>query len=146
MDTNGDLFCDYEQLTASGGEIGGIDNLSGCGFTDNATLIGGTATDPALAQQASVKVNAILADNILDVESGTFTDSQSVIFQSLKCNNPDKSGKYHGKYGWLLVVASEGFTFGENFGYLSCTIPAKGDGDALMRGTILGKLREKLKK
>jgi hypothetical protein len=145
-DANGDLYCDYEQLGVSNGAIAGIDNLSGCGMTYNATLIGGAATDPALGRYDRVGVGAILADNILDLNAGTFTDAQAVLFQALKCNTPDKNGKYHGKYGWLIVVASEGFIYGDNFGYLSCTIPAKGDGDALMRGPMWGKLLGKVKK
>jgi hypothetical protein len=145
-DANGDLYCDYEQLVVSSGTAAGIDNLSGCGMSINATLIGGAAKDPQLAQNFPVIVGAILADNILDLDAGSFTDSQAVLFQALKCNKPDKNGKYHGKYGWLIVVAEEGIIYGDNYGYLSCTIPTKGDGDALMRGTSMGKLREKLRK
>jgi hypothetical protein len=145
-DMDGNLYCDYEQITVSGGIVTGVDNLSGCGYTVNATLIGGAGTDPVLEQQSSLKVNAILADNIADAEAGAFTDSQVVLFQALKCNKQDKTGKYHGKPGWALVVSSEGVIAGVNSGFLSCNIPAKGDGDALMRGTSFGKLREKLRK
>lgn len=145
-DTNGDLYCDYEQLEVSGGLAVGIDNLSGCGMSVNATLVGGPAKDPQLGQNYPVIVGAILADNILDLDAGSFTDTQAAVFQALKCNKPDKNGKYHGKYGWLIVVVEEGIIFGDNYGYLSCTIPAKGDGDALMRGTTVGKLRKKLRK
>ncbi len=145
-DANGDLYCDYEQLGLSNGLIVGIDNLSGCGIAYNATLIGGPAKDPIFGQQYSVTVGAILADNILDLDAGSFTNAQAVVFQALKCNKLDKNGKYHGKYGWLIAEAMDGFLYGDNYGYLSCTIPEKGDGDALMRGTTSGTLREKLRK
>src|ERR1700722_9965572 len=118
-DMDGNLYCDYEQITVSGGLVTGGDNLSGCGYTVNATLIGGARTDPVLMQQSSVKVNAILADNIADAEAGAFTDSQVALFQALKCNKQDKTGKYHGKLGWALVVSSEGTIVGVNSGFLS---------------------------
>lgn len=144
VDTDGNLFCNYEQFTVSGGLALGIDNLSLCGYSVNSTLLGGAAKDPTLGQGYSGIVDAILADNIFDVESGTDTGAQLVYFQALKCNRPNKNAQYHGKYGWLLEAAVSGFLFGDNYGYLSCTIPQKGD--ALLRGTGLGKLREKLRK
>jgi len=146
VDADGNLFCNYEQFTVSGGLALGIDNLSLCGYSVNSTLLGAPAKDPQLGQGNSVIVDAVLADNIVDVESGTDTGEQLVLFQALKCNKPDKNGQYHGKYGWLLLIAGSGFLFGDNYGYLSCTIPEKGDSDALLRGTTSGKLREKLRK
>jgi len=146
VDVGGYTFCNYEQFTVSGGLAVGIDNLSVCGFAVNSTLLGGQATGPRLAQGYSGVVDAILADNIEDVISGTDTGAQVAYFQALKCNHPDKNGQYHGKYGWLLETAIDGILYGDNYGYLSCTIPQKGDGDALMRGPASGKLREKLRK
>lgn len=145
-DTNGNLYCNYEQIGISDGLILGTDNLSVCGLANNAEIIGGTGKVPLLRQQYSVTVDAILADNILDVEAGTVTYMQACWFQALKCNKQDKNGKYHGKYGWITFAIYDGVVYGDNYGYLSCTIPEKGDGDALMRGTTSGKLLEKLGK
>ncbi len=144
--TTGYLYCNYEQIASSGGFITGTDNLSLCGFANNATIIGGTGKVPLLGQDFSVTVDAILADNILDVEAGTVTYMQACWFQALKCTKPNKNGKYHGKYGWITFAIYDGYIYGDNYGYLSCTIPEKGDGDALMRGTTAGKLLEKLRK
>jgi len=47
---------------------------------------------------------------------------------------------------WITFAIYDGIVYGDNYGYLSCTIPEKGDGDALMRGTTAGKLLEKLRK
>lgn len=60
---------------------------------------------------------------------------------ALKCNpiNP-KTGKFKGAYGWMGVAAISGVYEGYNYGYLSCTLPSKEDGDVLMRGANFGKL------
>jgi hypothetical protein len=40
----------------------------------------------------------------------------------------------------VLLVASEGFLAGANFGYLSCTIPSVGDESVFQHGMALGKV------
>jgi hypothetical protein len=144
VDTNGNLFCNYEQLWVdSGALVTGTDNLSACGYPNNGYLLGMQGKFPA--GPTLVTSGAALNDNSVEVEGGC-TGIQVLLYTALKCNKPDKNGKYHGKYGWLNVAAVSGFLFGSDYGYLSCTIPSKGDGDALMRGTTWGNLREKLKK
>jgi hypothetical protein len=144
VDPEGQMFCNYEQFTVSGGLAVGIDNLSVCDYPVNSTLLGGQAKAPQIGQGYSGVVDAILADNVFDVEFGIDTGEQLVYFQALKCNQPDKNGQYHGKYGWLAEAAVDGTIFADDYGYLSCTIPEKGD--ALLRGTTSGKLRGKLRK
>jgi hypothetical protein len=144
VDADGYVFCNYEQFTVSGGLAVGIDNLSVCGYPANSTIVGGAGKDPTLGQGYSGVVDAILADNIYDVISGTDTGEQLVYFQALKCNQPNKNRQYHGKYGWLIEAAISGTIFGDNYGYLTCTIPEKGD--SLLRGTTSGKLPNKLRK
>lgn len=144
-DANGNLSCNYEQFSiGSQGLVSGIDNLSLCGISTNGSLVGLQGKFPLLGPKY-VTPGATLTNNSLEVEEGC-TGEQVILYTALKCNQPDKNGKYHGKYGWLVVLAIDGYIMGENYGYLSCTIPAKGDGDALMRGTTWGKLREKLRK
>lgn len=143
-DTNGDLYCNYEQFSiGSQGLVSGIDNLSACGISTNGSLVGLQGKFPLLGPKY-VTAGATLTDNSVELEG--CTGEQVILYTALKCSQPDKNGKYHGKYGWLMVLAIDGYIVGENYGYLSCTIPAKGDGDALMRGTTWGNLREKLRK
>jgi hypothetical protein len=144
VDAEGQMFCNYEQFTVSGGLAVGIDNLSVCGYPANSTILGGAAKNPQLGQGYSGVVGAILADNVFDVEFGIDTGEQLVYFQALKCNQPNKNRQYHGKYGWLIEAAVSGVLFADDYGYLSCTIPE--NGDSALRGTTSANLTEKPKK
>ena len=138
------LYCDYEQLAYSGNDIWvGFDNTSVCGG-HNATLVGFGATTPNKGQPAFGK-GVVLADNIYDAYSYTFTGAQSALFTKLKCNKVDQFGHYKGAPGWMTVAAISGFVFGENYGYLSCTHPTAGDG-ITYRGPIAGKMPARPKK
>lgn len=138
------LYCDYEQLSYFGDDIwAGIDNTSVCGG-HNATLVGFGATTPNKGQPAFGK-GIVLADNIYDAYSYGYTGAQAVLFTKLKCNKLDQ-GHYKGAPGWMTVAAESGFVFGDNYGYLSCTIPKAGDRAAMNRGPAAGRMPARQKK
>jgi hypothetical protein len=140
------LFCNYEQLSGGAEDIwSGIDNLSVCNLKPNATLIGFGATTPNKGQPAFGK-GVVLADNLYDAYSYTYTGVQEVLFTKLKCNKVDQFGHFKGAPGWMVVVAISGFMFGDNYGALSCSIPKAGDRAAMSRGPIAGRMPARQKK
>ena len=139
-DTNGNLYCDYLEITVSGGVAVGIDNMSACGFSTSPVLIGLVSSNPLIAPYKVVTSGLDLADNVADWEAQQYTGDQVFLHTALKCNKQNPSGKYTGKYGWLLFIGNEGFVYGYNYGYLSCSIPGVGDGNVLARGMAIGKL------
>lgn len=128
------LFCNYEQLSMGADDFwSGIDNLSVCGLSHNSTLVGFGATTPNKGQPAFGK-GVVLADNIYDAYSYGFTGAQEALFTKLKCNKVDQFGHYKGAPGWMIVAAESGFIFGENYGFLSCTLPTAGDSKVISHG------------
>ena len=126
------LYCDYEQLSYSGGGLwGGLDNYSACGFSVNPTISGfsGTvANHGELAHGAGV----IYGDSVYAVISGD-PFAQWTVFTKLKCNHTNKFGAFTGTDGWEGVAAFSGFVAGTNQGPLSCSIPGK-NGHAPTKG------------
>lgn len=140
------LFCDYEQIGGGADDIwSGTDNLSVCNLKPNATLVGFGATIPNKGQPAFGK-GVVFADNIYDAYSYGFTGIQEVLFTKLKCNKVDQFGHFKGEPGWMTVSASSGFIFGDNYGYLSCSIPKAGDRAAMSRGPAAGRMPARQKK
>jgi hypothetical protein len=138
------LYCNYEQLTYVGNDIWeGIDNTSVCGG-HNSTLVGFGATTPNKGQLAFGK-GVVLADNLYDAYSYAYTGAQAALFTKLKCNKLDQ-GHYKGAPGWITVSAISGFVFGDNYGYLSCTVPKAGDRAAMSRGPAAGRMPARQKK
>lgn len=128
------LFCNYEQLSMGADDFwSGIDNLSVCGLQHNATLAGFGATTPNKGQPAFGK-GVVLADNLYDAYSYGFTGAQEVLFTKLKCSKVDQSGHFKGAAGWVTVASFSGFIFGENYGFLSCTLPTAGDSKVISHG------------
>lgn len=145
MDGNGNLYCDYEQLwVAGGGGVYGIDNQSLCGSSQNPTLVGLLSSNPQLGP-LFVTSGADLATNALDLGAGYVTGGQAFFHTALKCNKLDKNGHPKGKYGWVILVAYDGFLAGVNEGYLSCSIPSPGDRNVLNQ-TAIGTAMQNLKK
>ena len=135
--TTGYLYCNYEQIASSGGFITGTDNLSLCGFANNATIIGGTGKVPLLGQDFSVTVDAILADNILDVEAGTVTYMQACWFQALKCTKPTRTASTTANMAGSLLP----FTTDTSTATTTATCPAPSRRKAMATLSCVGRPR-----
>ncbi len=136
------LYCNYEQLFNQGfGIYAGIDNLSPCGAPLNATIIGFRADTPN--QGAPVYGNGVVVgDNIYDAFSLGYTGAQWAVFSKLKCNQHYKNGQFKGTWSWIGVAGFSGFWFGDNYGFLSCSIPGP---LAVSHGTTVGKTMDAMK-
>lgn len=139
----GDFYCNYEQLRYYGGGLwSGVDNLSACGISVNATISGFTAATPNVGLQAHGK-GVIYGDSIYATFNGD-PFAQWTVFTKLKCNKV-KFGKYVGPYYWEGVAAFSGFFAGTNQGWLSCTIPGK-NGVVPTLGVTTGAIRRPAEK
>lgn len=122
--TGGFLYCNYEQLSFGfNGEWGGIDNLSPCGSSVNATISGFTSS---LSNQGELTggPGVIYGDSVYAAYNGD-PFAQWTVFTKLKCNKQNRFGAYTGGYSWVGVAAFSGFFAGDNHGYLSCSIPGR---------------------
>ena len=118
----GGLYCNYEvlqQLTPTA-VWQGLDVLTACGLPVNATIVGITASLEKRNNPAGFSLNPGVnyADNIYDAEFLGYSGAQWDVSTGLKCTNKH--------YGWIGFASVSGFIFGDNYGYLSCTIPGKG--------------------
>lgn len=133
--TGSALYCNYEQLT--GGWIGpdvygGIDNLSVCG-ANSGTIAGFAASIPAATKSGlpSGGAGVVYGDNLYDAEYAYYTGAQWTVWSKLKCNKANKkTGLFTGAYSWIGIAGVSGEIFGDNYGYLSCTLPDLRHGDA----------------
>ena len=120
----GGLYCNFEQLYASGtGAYGGFDNVSACGGAANAVISGFNAVLPNMGQPTG-GTGVIYGDSIYAALSGD-PFAQWTVFSRLKCNKQNRFGQYTGNYGWVGVAAFSGFFAGGNQGFLSCSVPGK---------------------
>ncbi|MGB9071667.1 MAG: hypothetical protein WCC22_03275 [Terriglobales bacterium] len=120
----GGLYCNFEQLSNAGaGAWGGVDNLSACGSSVNATISGFNATVPAVGQPTG-GAGVVYGDSIYAAYNGD-AFAQWTVFTKLKCNKQNRFGQYTGAYGWNGLAAFSGFFAGGNHGFLSCSIPGK---------------------
>lgn len=119
----GGLYCNYEvlQQLSPTAVWQGTDNLTtACGGEVNGTLVGISAPLEARNNPVGFSLNPGVnyADNIYDAEALGYTGAQWDVSTALKCTS------HH--YGWIGFASVSGFIFGDNYGYLSCTIPGKG--------------------
>jgi hypothetical protein len=159
--TGGGLYCNYETLYNDGADVyTGTDNLTSVCFggaswaTSNGVLGGFVATLPS----AGLPVHGAgvdYGDSIYEAESvdinneyiyyygynpGFYSTWMWGVHSALKCNKQSKTGQFKGSYSWIGIAASSfGFYLGDNYGFLSCSIPAKG-GDSAARGATTGKI------
>jgi hypothetical protein len=125
----GGLFCNYEvlQQVVPYGIWQGEDVLSACGAEVNATIDGVTANLTAAGNPAGFGIKGVTyADNIYDAFALGYTGAQWDVETALTCVSAT-----HPKYGWIGFASVSGFIFGDNYGYLSCTIPGKGPAPTL---------------
>jgi|HubBroStandDraft_6_1064221.scaffolds.fasta_scaffold420066_1 hypothetical protein len=134
----GGLYCNFEQLYASGtGAYGGFDNVSACNGAPSAVISGFNATLPNMGQPTG-GAGVIYGDSIYAALSGN-PYAQWTVFSRLKCNNKNRFGQYTGNYGWVGVAAFSGFFAGGNQGFLSCSVPGKA-GAYASKGASFGPL------
>jgi hypothetical protein len=128
------LYCNYEQLDNVYGSLWqGLDNLSACFAPVNATIVGVKSTLTAAGNPAGFHTDGIqYADNIYDAFALGYTGAQWDVASALGCHS--------NRYGWIGFASVSGFIFGDNYGYLSCTIP--GPHNAPTRGLSTGSAKE----
>lgn len=129
------LYCNYEQLTNVFGAVyQGVDNLSACGAPFNATVAGNKADLTAVGNPVGFNIVGVAyADNIYDADAEGYTGAQWEVVSGLSC--PAK------RYGWIGFASVSGFVFGDNYGYLSCSIPGK-KGASATRGLSTGSAQQ----
>jgi hypothetical protein len=133
------LYCNYEQLVNNGGGVySGVDNeLSVCGL-GYATIAGLNASTPNLGLPAH-GAGVVYGDSVYALEGDPF--AMWTVYTKLKCNKfSAKKGVFTGAYSWVGVASFSGVFAGDNYGYLSCSIPSKANGDAIMHGSTIGKI------
>jgi len=149
-------YCNYEQLFNYGsGVYAGIDNLSACGvynvFAVNGAISGFGATLPAGdglpvkgagVDYGSSQIIAFYADLY-----GELVNDMWDVHSGLKCNKYNsKTGLYKGAYSWIGFAGSSfGGLVGENYGFLTCSIPGKGDARIMQNGPTSGKASQAMR-
>jgi hypothetical protein len=127
LSADGGQYCNYEQLSvasAFGNAFWqGSDNLSACGaYVANGTLAGVTAHVSKANNGLGFSVNGVAyADNLYDVTGGrygAFTGEQWFAMSDLTTSTR--------KYGWVGFASVSGTIFGDNYGYLTTTLPSAG--------------------
>jgi hypothetical protein len=135
--TGGGAYCNFEQLSNVYGAPftvwQGTDNLSACDIDINGTLIGIKGSLSKVTNPGGFAVSGVTyADNVYDAQYDTYTGLQWEVTSALKCNKFNtKKGVYSGSFSWIGFGSVSGFVFGDNFGYLSCTLPSKHGSQAL---------------
>ncbi len=141
----GDFYCNYEQLSYYGGGLwAGIDNLSACGLSVNATISGFSAAVPKKEGLPVHATGVIYGDSIYATTYGESTD-QWTIYTKTKCNKQE-FGKYVGGPSWMGVAGFSGFLGGTNSGVLTCSIPGKKGVVSNLGPTIAGARRTAAKR
>lgn len=162
--TSGSLYCNYEQL-ANGVDLSGaydiVDNLSVCwsayGLTGPNSTGGGFVATAANTGLPVFGKGVIYGDNLYDTfdlgyitsygyyADPIYTGEQWTVLTKLKANKQDKYGHFKGAYSWIGLASYSTFVFGDNYGYLSASIPSAKD-KANNKGTTAGKPVAKPKK
>jgi len=133
------LYCNYEVLEQLSpyNIYQGLDVLTTCGAPVNATIAGQKTALVASGNPAGFNVDGVsYADNIYDAFALGYTGAQWEVASALKCNNR--------RYGWIGFASVSGVIFGDNYGYLSCTIP--GPHNAPTRGLSTGNAKAQARK
>jgi hypothetical protein len=145
--TGGTEYCNYEQFTTGnpfGGStpffLQGIDNLTtACGQFFDATIegvavtVGGpkySGTPAGLSGK-----DYVYADNLYDAFYLGFSQEQWLVITKTE---PSTIQKNH--WGWVGYASYGGFIFGDNYGFLTTTLPT---GSMRNNGTTIGKLLKK---
>jgi hypothetical protein len=155
----GGLYCNYIVLIDDGNDVWtGYDDLSACGVGPfNGAIAGFTAALPNAglpvhgagvdygdsvyeAQEADINEYYI---NTYGYNPGYFSTEEWAVHTALKCNKT-KGGGYKGAYSWIGVAGSSfGFYLGDNYGFLSCQVPSKGN--TALKGPTTGRFGKNMK-
>jgi hypothetical protein len=123
--TGGALYCNYEQLSYYGARLwAGADNLSACGFSENATISGFSVVIPKRKGILVQGPGVIYGDSLYVTLYGVIP-YQWTVYTKTKCNPQNKFGQYLGGTFWVGVAGFSGFLAGANGGPLMCTVPGK---------------------
>ncbi len=163
--TSGGLYCNYEQLANGSfvtGAYGVTDNLSYCwSFYDVSGPNGTGGGFLASATNVGLPVfgkGVIYGDNLYDAfdlgyitgygyyADPIYTGEQWTVLTKLKANKVDKFGHYKGAYSWMGLGSYSYYVFGDNYGYLSASVPTAKMSKADFHGTTAGKPVAKPKK
>jgi hypothetical protein len=143
----GGQYCDYEQLVNNGDDVySGIDNFSPCGFYFYDDLNGALSGFTASLPSAGLPVHGAGVDYGDTAYVAEYVDLYDILVNdiwtvhtALKCNK-EKDGQFKGNYSWIGVAGSSfGFYFGDNYGFLTCTLPSKGNKNVVAHGPANGK-------
>ena len=124
------LYCNYESglNNAYGSPFdvwAATDNLSACGHSFNATMVGIGAKLAKTKNPAGFGTKGVsMADNLYDAYSYGLTGAQWDVTQNVKCTH---IGAKKVVEGWIGFASASGFVFGGNYGVLACEIPGKGN-------------------
>jgi hypothetical protein len=134
------LYCNYEAglNNAFGSPFAvwaAVDNLSACGHSFNATMVGIAGKLSKVQNPAGFALSkgVTMADNLYDAYSYGLTGAQWDVTQNGACTN---LGAKKVKEGWIGFASESGFVFGDNYGVLACSIPSKGK--ANVKGLSIG--------
>ena len=122
-DVGGTLYCNYEQLNVSGGHVWqGADNLSACGISHNAMIVGISAELSVEGNPAGFSLKGVAyADDIYDASEASYAG-----FQWFVLTGPPKCPiKHPSSYNWIGFASMSGVIFGDTYGQLSCDIPGR---------------------
>ncbi|MGA7079330.1 MAG: hypothetical protein WBQ43_19960 [Terriglobales bacterium] len=136
LSIGGDKFCNYEQLSSAGGNnYVGVDNLSVCGYSTNATISGfGAKLPPTTTDYGyTIKGDGVIYGDSIYAVAEDDPYAQFTIFTRLECNTY-KNGHIKGPLSFVAIAAFSGVYVGNNQGFLSCVIPGK-NGDVPTLGT-----------
>lgn len=115
MSTSGDLYCNYEQLDGNPNGLWSVTvNFSVCG-SPNISVIGVSTQLTKAGNPGGFPLKGVAYD-IYEAFSYT-NNAQLLTVSNLKCSTKH--------YGWIGIAAESGFMFGDDYGFLSCTIPGR---------------------
>jgi hypothetical protein len=130
--TGGVEYCNYEQFTTGnpfGGSapffLQGIDNLSACGFFYNGTIEGVAVTVPGPTKSGVPKGvqgpgDYVYADNLYDATYLGFSQEQWLVITK---TTPTEIKAGH--WSWVGYASYGGYIFGDNYGFITTTLPDK---------------------
>jgi hypothetical protein len=145
--TGGVEYCNYETFTTGnpfGGSspffLQGIDNLTAaCGLFYDATIEGVAVSVPGPKLTGLPGGLAgrdyVYADNLYDAFYLGFSQEQWLVITKTEASTIQKN-----HWGWVGFASFGGFIFGDNYGFLTTTLPT---GAAAAHGTTIGKLLKK---
>jgi hypothetical protein len=145
--TGGTEYCNYEQFTTGnpfGGSepffLQGVDNLTAaCGLFYNATIEGVAVSVPGPnltgLPGGIAGHDYVYADNLYDAFYLGFSQEQWMVITKTEASTIAKN-----HWGWVGFASAGGLIFGDNYGFLSATIPGK---EAAVHGTTIGHLLKK---